>query len=125
MIPVLVLGSVVAVAFSKSGAPQKASIDLGEMPRQISLTPEPHVPRSDPRNSRAKPPQDSRTKPLRNLLEQPLEIATEAAKHRFGRSSAVKSVRQGDGCILLELDRDSTAPLLVPPRYLGWPVVQS
>jgi hypothetical protein len=49
-------------------------------------------------------------------------MAVEAATHRFGRSGAVASVRQGDGEIVVELDPKSTASVLVPPNYLGWPV---
>lgn len=59
---------------------------------------------------------------LANLLEQPLPIAVDAAQHRFGRNPSVRQISAGDGEIVVELDALGTDAVIIPPKYLGWPV---
>ena len=69
----------------------------------------------------ASTPQRKTKQSLANLLEQPLPVAVDAARHRFMKGP-VKDVTQGEGQILVHLDPSSTAAVLIPPTYLGWPV---
>jgi len=58
---------------------------------------------------------------LANLLQQPLAVAVDAARHRFLKGGVV-DIRGGDSEIVVILDPDSTSSVLVPPEYLGWPI---
>ena len=61
-------------------------------------------------------------KSLSNLMVQPLDVAVEAARHRWGRNKSVNSVMQGSVEIIIELDPLGTDALMIPREYLGWPV---
>lgn len=56
-----------------------------------------------------------------NVLQLPLDEATEAARLRFKKGPVLR-VTPGRAEILVEVDPASTGLLAVPPSYLGWPI---
>lgn len=86
------------------------------MPSSDSPSPDP----SDEGTSRL----DETGVPLANVMQQPLDVAVEAARQRWGSSRAVEhiEVSEDDSGIDVVLDPQSTDALLMPQQFLGWPM---
>lgn len=105
VVPALIIGGVAiaAIASRKQTDIDRANggtIDLGPMPEPIVA---------------------AQRHKLANLLKQPLDVAVEAARERYLKGSAVTDIYADDGHLVFETDPNSTAALLIPPEFLGWP----